>query len=375
MANEYIAKTFHGLEPILAQELKDLGASNIEILNRAVAFEGDDLLLYRANLSLRTALRIMQPLRVESVETADQLYEVARSTNWQRWFSEKQTFAVHSTIDKTPNFNNSMIVSLKVKDAIADQFTDMKGSRPFVERENPDIRIEVHIFKDRCTISIDSTGDSLHKRGYRTGGHIAPLNELLAAAMVKYSGWTPDQTLIDPMCGSGTIITEAALIAKNISPNIKRENFSFTHWKHFDKKLFERAWLDARGAERSFDGKIIGYDINKQAIQEARDNVARAGVDEDVRLSTADFFSKEPPKEAGMLIFNPPYGERLQPNEEIFSFYKNIGNQLKQQYKGWTAWLICGNFDALRKIGLRPEVKHELFNGAIECDFAQYKMY
>lgn len=374
---QYIAKTFAGLEDLLVQELVDLGAENIKKLTRAVSFEADLELLYRANLSLRTALRIIRPLLVHTkVRTANDLYEFARSVNWLRWFNENQTFAVHSVVEQAENFNNSMLVSLKVKDAIADQFRQYKGERPSIDKETPDIRIEVHLFRETCTLSIDTSGEALYKRGYRTGGHQAPLNEILAAALVLKSGWDGSTTLLDPMCGSGTILTEAAMIAHKIAPNLKRDDFAFKKFKSYDAPLYDKVWLEEKDKIVSdIEGAIIGYDINRNAIIEARENVTNAGVDESIRLSTGDFFEKMPPKDAGIIICNPPYGERITVSEEIMSFYKKMGDQFKQQYQGWTAWVLSGNMEAAKNIGLKPTKKMQVFNGAIPCSFAKYEMY
>lgn len=373
----YIAKTFAGLEPLLAEELKALGAQNIKALTRAVMFDGDTALLYRANIALRTCLRIVQPLLVnEHVRNAQDLYEFARSVNWLRWFNEKQTFAVNSVVDKAEAFNNSMLVSLKVKDAIADQFRQYKGDRPNVDKDNPDVRIDVHLHDRRCTLSIDSSGEPLYKRGYRQGGHAAPLNEILAAAMVMFSGWDGSTTLLDPMCGSGTILTEAAMIAHHIAPNLKRDNFAFQRWKNYDAELYDKIWLEEKNKiQPDIEGSIIGFDINKNAIFEARANVTAANVDESIRLGTGDFFEKLPPKNPGIIISNVPYGERITTDAAILDFYKQLGDTLKQQYQGWNAWILSGNPEAIKNIGLKPTKKHNLFNGSIACSYAKYEMY
>jgi len=378
--NKYIAKTFAGLEQLLAQELTDIGASNIEILTRAVAFEAEDALLYKANMCLRTALRIIHPILEEKVQTVEDLYKMAKAINWTRFFTEKQTIAVHSVVDRNPNFNNTMIASLKAKDAIVDQFRDLKGSRPSVDKENPDIRIDVHIFKDRCTLSIDTSGDALHKRGYRQTTHPAPLNEITAAALVMWSGWDcQNQTFLDLMCGSGTILAEAALIAAQAAPNLNRENFGFQRWKNYDAKLHEKMWVELRQKVNMDNiAKIIGCDIDKRAINDARQHISNAGIDELVRLSVADAFQKDFSAETpGTLIFNPPYGERLslgdQQNET--AFYKQIGDMLKQRFKGWTAWILGGNQEAMKRVGLKATSKQIVFNGSIECVFAKYELY
>jgi putative N6-adenine-specific DNA methylase len=378
--HDYIAKTFAGLEPLLAQELKDLGAQNIQKLTRAVAFQGDESLMYRCNLSLRTALRIIQPIAVETVQSANQLYEFARAINWTRFFNPNDTFAINSVIDKNPNFNNNMIVSLKVKDAIVDQFRDLKGDRPNVDKENPSIRIEVHLQNDRCTLAVDTSGDSLHKRGYRIGGHAAPLNEIVGAALVLWSGWNPETPLVDFMCGTGTILTEAAMIGANISPNLNRDKFSFQNWKNFDRKLYDKVWLEEKAKARpNTDLRLYGNDLNYRACVEARETITNAGADDYVRITNLDYRHKDPPKDAGMIITNPPYGERLKlgtgTDFEMFDFYKELGDVFKQKYKGWTAWVLSGNLDAMKKVGLKASQKHHVYNGALECTYNKYEMY
>lgn len=378
--HDYIAKTFAGLEPLLAQELKDLGAQNIQKLTRAVAFQGDESLMYRCNLSLRTALRIIQPIAVETVQNANQLYEFARAINWTRFFNPNDTFAINSVIDKNPNFNNNMIVSLKVKDAIVDQFRDLKGDRPSVDKENPDIRIEVHLQNDRCTLAIDTSGESLHKRGYRVGGHAAPLNEIVGAALVLWSGWNPETPLVDFMCGTGTILTEAAMIGANISPNLKRDKFTFQNWKNFDRKLYDKVWLEEKAKARpDADLRLYGNDLNYRACVEARETITNAGADDYVRITNLDYRHKDLPKDVGMIITNPPYGERLKlgtgTDFEMFDFYKELGDVFKQKYKGWTAWVLSGNLDAMKKVGLKASQKHMVYNGALECTYNKYEMY
>ncbi len=378
--NKYIAKTFAGLEQLLAQELHDIGASDIQILTRAVAFEADDALLYKANMCLRTALRIIHPILEEQVQTVEDLYKMAKSINWTRFFTEKQTIAVHSVVDRNPNFNNTMIASLKAKDAIVDQFRDLKGSRPSVDKDNPDIRIDVHIFKDRCTLSIDTSGDALHKRGYRQTNHQAPLNEITAAALVMWSDWDyNNQTFLDIMCGSGTILAEAALIATQAAPNLNRETFGFQRWKNYDAKLHEKMWVELRQKVNMDNiAKIIGCDIDKRAINDARQNIANAGIDELVRLSVADAFQKDFSTEtAGTLIFNPPYGQRLSLGDaqDETAFYKQIGDLLKQRFKGWSAWILGGNPEAMKRVGLKAARKQTVYNGSIECVFAKYELY
>ncbi len=375
LMNEYIAKTFHGLETVLEKELIALGATNTKVLKRAVAFEGDQALLYKANLHLRTALRILHPLATEQVRNQNQLYAFANSINWLRWFTTEETFAVSANVFQAEEFNNSAFVALKVKDAIVDQFRKFKGSRPSIDKENPAIRIDVHLYKEKCTISIDSSGESLHRRGYRTPGHRAPLNEVLAAGMILLSGWDLDTPLIDPFCGSGTILVEAGLYAHNIAPNIHRKFFGFAYWKNFDAKLWDKIWLEARANERDFDGVIIGSDISKKIISFAREHVTNAGVDECIRLSAKPFDDRTVPQgKGGTLITNPPYGERMN-FVDVEELYGQIGDKLKSDYQGYTAWIISSLEKFNRYIGLRPSQKMVLFNGGLECRFLKYELY
>ncbi|WMX15079.1 THUMP domain-containing protein [Aureispira sp. CCB-E] len=374
MTNEYIAKTFLGLEGVLEKELQDLGAKRTKKLSRAVAFDADTALLYKANLHLRTALRILHPLDTETVKNQNQLYNFAHSINWLRWFTPKQTFAVRAKTIKAPAFNNSTFVALKVKDAIVDQFRRLGGARPSIDKNTPDILIDVIVFNDKCTISIDSSGESLHRRGYRESGHRAPLNEVLAAGMVLLSGWDINTPLIDPFCGSGTILTEAATYAYNIAPNIKREKFGFSAWKNFDAKLWEQVWLEAKVAKRDFEGTIIGSDISPKIIQHAREHVVAAGVDDCIRLSSKDFTERRIPKGPGTIIANPPYGERLT-FADVEALYQAIGDKLKTDCAGYNAWLISSVKNFNRFIGLRPSKKIQLFNGGLECQYMKFEMY
>ena len=337
--DNYIAKTFQGLEPVLAEELRGLGALNVQELKRAVSFDADKALLYKANMALRTALHILLPLAIEKVRNQDELYQAVRSINWNRWFNVNQTYAVRAIVNNSEAFNTPIIVALKTKDAIADQFRQIKGERPSVDKDNPDIEIHIHIFGTQCTISIDSSGSSLHRRGYRTGGHPAPLNEVLAAGMVLLSGWDKNSPLVDFMCGSGTILTEAALIAANKAPNLRRKKFSFHYWKNFDEELFNKASGELIEAETEFDNWIYGSDIEAKSIKEARQNILAAGVDDMVRISQADFRERTAPKEPGTVIINPPYGERIKP-ADLELMYKEIGDCLKQKYSGYNAWIL-----------------------------------
>lgn len=371
---QYIAKTFQGLEEVLAEELKNLGAQNIIKLKRAVSFDADQLTMYKANMALRTALHILHPIAVEKVNNADNLYSLVKSINWLRWFRKEQTYAVRAIVNNNDAFNTPLFAALKTKDAIADLFRQLTGERPNIDKDNPDVEIYVHISGQQCTISVDSSGPSLHRRGYRSGGHAAPLNEVLAAGMVLLSGWDKQSPLVDFMCGSGTILAEAALIAANKAPNLRRKVFGFHYWKNFSPELFLQARSELMEAEIEWENWIYGSDIDGRAIREARQNIEAAGIDDIVRISQGDFREKEATATPGTVIINPPYGERLKP-EDVEALYKEIGDTLKQKYKGYNAWILSSNPDAVKRIGLRAAERLVLFNGALECRFLKYELY
>ena len=371
---QYIAKTFQGLEEVLAEELKNLGAQNIIKLKTAVSFDADQLTMYKANMALRTALHILHPIAVEKVNNADNLYSLVKSINWLRWFRKEQTYAVRAIVNNNDAFNTPLFAALKTKDAIADLFRQLTGERPNIDKDNPDVEIYVHISGQQCTISVDSSGPSLHRRGYRSGGHAAPLNEVLAAGMVLLSGWDKQSPLVDFMCGSGTILAEAALIAANKAPNLRRKVFGFHYWKNFSPELFLQARSELMEAEIEWENWIYGSDIDGRAIREARQNIEAAGIDDIVRISQGDFREKEAPTTPGTVIINPPYGERLKP-EDVEALYKEIGDALKQKYKGYNAWILSSNPDAVKRIGLRAAERLVLFNGALECRFLKYELY
>lgn len=373
--NEYVAKTLQGLEGVLEQELLELGAKETKKLSRAVSFKGDMKLLYAANLNVRTALRILHPISTHTVRNQQDLYDAAfDNIDWSEWFDVKQTISINALAFKNDAFNNSGFIALKVKDAIVDQFRKKTGIRPSVDKVNPDIILDVLIFKDQCTFSIDSSGESLHRRGYRDSGHRAPLNEVLAAGMVLLSGWDLQTPLIDPFCGTGTILVEAALYAHNIAPHIQRERFGFESWKNFDKKLWDKVWMEARANERSFEGVLIGSDISTPVIEHARQHVAVAKVDECIRLSVKEFSHRNVPQGPGTMLTNPPYGERLT-YSDVEVLYKNVGDKLKADYTDYNAWIISAVKNFNRFIGLRPSKKMILFNGGLECQFMKFEMY
>lgn len=372
MEFKIIAKTFQGLEEVLAKEVTALGANNIEIGNRMVCFTGDQEMLYRANFCLRTAVRVLKPIKEFTATDADEVYDVVKSMDWDSIMDVKNTFLIDSVVF-SDKFRHSKFVAYRVKDGIADYFREKYDSRPNVSISNPDFRINVHISETQVCISLDSSGESLHKRGYRTGTVPAPLNEVLAAGMIMMTGWDGECDLIDPFCGSGTILVEAALIARNIYPGLFREEFGFERWKDFDEELLERIYNDD-SQERDFDHKIYGYDINRNAVSIALDNVRSAGVNKIVEVEQGDIYDFEKPDRPAIMITNPPYGERLDP-DDLTDLYKTLGSRLKQNFAGNDAWVISAHEECFAAIGFRPSTKIALYNGSIPCEFRKYQVF
>ena len=369
---ELVAKTFHGLEEILAKELTELGASNIEIGNRMVAFTGDKALMYKANFCLRTAIRILKPIKHFKANTADEVYDNIKSIAWENYLDNTKSFAVDAVVFSN-EFRHSKFVAYKVKDAIVDYFRDQTGERPSVRINNPDVLLNIHIAEDRCTLSLDSSGESLHRRGYRQEAVEAPLNEVLAAGMILMTGWKGECDLIDPMCGSGTIPIEAALIARNIAPGVFRKEFAFEKWVDFDQDLFDSIYNDD-SQEREFNHKIYGYDNNPKANEIAIRNVKAAGLSKEIELKLQPFQQFDQPKEKSIIITNPPYGERIS-TDDLLGLYKMIGERLKHAFAGNDAWILSYRDECFDQIGLKPSVKIELYNGALECQFRKYQLF
>lgn len=369
---ELIAKTFQGLEEVLAQELTELGASNIEIGRRMVSFTGDKAMMYRANFCLRTAIRILKPIKHFSAKTADEVYEAVKSIEWENYLDNMSSFAVDAVVFSN-EFRHSKFVAYKVKDAIVDYFREKTGNRPSVRINNPDVSFNIHVAEDQCTLSLDSSGESLHRRGYRQEQVEAPLNEVLAAGMILMTGWRGECDLIDPMCGSGTIPIEAALIARNIAPGVFRKEFGFEKWKDFDQELFDSIYNDD-SQEREFNHKIYGYDNNPKANEIATHNVKAAGVTKDVILKIQPFQQFEQPVEKSIIITNPPYGERIS-SGDLLDLYQMIGERLKHAFIGNDAWILSYRDECFDQIGLKPSVKIPLFNGALECQFRKYQLF
>lgn len=370
-----LAKTFKGLEEVLAGELTRLGANNIALGRRAVSFSGDKALLYRANLWLRTASRVLIPIASFRATDADAVYAQAKNIEWELYMDADTTFVIDATV-YSETFKHSRYVTYKVKDAIADRFNEREGRRPSVRLTEPDLYINVHIADETVTISLDSSGESLHKRGYRESNTEAPINEALAAGMLLLAGWDGQSDLYDPMCGSGTILIEAALIAKNIPPGIYRKKFAFETWRDFDKDLFEAIYNDDT-QERAFKHTIYGSDAGFYALQMAERNIKRASMQDcitlrQIRLEEIRHDGGTP---GALVMMNPPYGQRLGQQRDIIALYKNIGTALKFQFTGARAWVISSNEEAMKNIGLKPQQKLHLMNGELDCQFNEYALF
>lgn len=368
-----VAKTLYGLEEVLMEELRTIGATEIKPLRRAVMYKGGLDVMYKSNLLLRTAQKILKPIATFEVHNDKQLYSKVKAMRWPDYFSIDQTFAIDGTTQGEV-FTHSKYVALKTKDAIVDKFRDQFGRRPNVESNFPDIRINIHISNTTCTVSMDSSGVQLGRRGYRKEQVEAPISETLAAGIILLSKWDRKKPFLDPMCGSGTFPIEAALIAANIPPG-KNFKFSFENWDDFDKPLWEKIKSEADQHIVPITTKITGMDNDLNALKISRQNAINAGVENDITFIENDFLANTPELDIGQIIMNPPYGERLKSQEEIIPFYKEIGTALKHHYNGWDAWIISGNIDALKFIGLRPSRKIKLFNGPIESRLEKFELY
>ena len=372
MEFELIAKTFMGLEPVLAQELTKLGANNVQIGRRMVSFTGDKEMMYRANFQLHTAIRILKPIKHFKAWSAEDVYNEVKKIDWSQYIMKGKTFVVDSVV-YSDEFRNSKFVSYKVKDAIVDQFREATGDRPNISISNPDIRLHIHIAEDNATLCLDSSGESLHRRGYRQETVEAPLNEVLAAGMILMTGWKGDTDFIDPMCGSGTLIIEAALIAQNISPGVFRKEYAFEKWPDYDADLFDSIYNDD-SEEREFAHHIYGYDVDMKAVNTAILNVKAAGLSKVITVKQQDFKDFTKPSEKSIMITNPPYGERIStPN--LLGTYKMIGEKLKKDFAGNEAWVLSYREECFEQIGLKPSIKIPVFNGSLECEFRKYVMF
>ena len=368
-----IAKTFFGFEEILAKELQLLGAQEVEQGIRMVSFKGDKGFMYKANLSLRTALKILKPIYYFRANNEEALYKGISGINWANYMNSNQTFVIDTTVH-SDYFKHSQFVSQKSKDAIVDQFRNKTGQRPSVDKDYPDLRINIHIDKDQVSVALDTSGNSLHQRGYKTATNIAPINEVLAAGMIMLSGWDGQGDFLDPMCGSGTILAEAAMIACNIPANINRKEFAFEKWNDWDNDLFDRIVDASLKKVRKFHYTIKGYDKAPSAVAKAKDNIKNANLEEYITIQEKNFFDTKKETSGPLhMVFNPPYGERL--DIEMERFYREIGDTLKQNYPGTNAWFITANLEALKFVGLKPSRKIKLFNGSLEARLVKYEMY
>lgn len=372
----FIAKTIFGLEEVVAAELRKLGARDVELLNRAVKFSGDKGMMYKANLCLRTALRVLVPVAQFDVQDEKSFYEGMKSINWEDYISVDDSIAI-DTVLNTDLFTHTQFISQKAKDAIVDQFREKHDKRPDVNLDRPVLRINLHIFENTCSVALDSSGDSLHKRGYRDQTNLAPLNEVLAAGLVLLTGWDRARNLVDPMCGSGTILTEAAMFTANIPPGYYRTEFGFMLWKKylaFDEELYNTIYEAIISRISSEPASILGGELSHNVARKAKENVKLARVEDLVHIKEADISDFIPPEGGGVVIMNPPYGERMD-KDDIFLLYKKIGDAFKKNFTGYDCWLITSNMDALKYVGLRASRKIKIFNGPLECRFVKYEMY
>jgi putative N6-adenine-specific DNA methylase len=368
-----VAKTFFGFEELLAKELTQLGAQQVELGTRMVSFVGDKGFMYKANLALRTAIKILKPIKTFKAYNDKSLYDGMMKIDWSEYMNEHQTFVFETTLH-SEHFNHSQFVALKSKDAVVDQFRERTGKRPNIDKDFPDVRLHIHIDRDICTVSLDTSGESLHRRGYKSATNIAPINEVLAAGMLLLSGWDGQSHFLDPMCGSGTILAEAAMIACNIPANINRKEFAFEKWSDWDSELFDKVLESLLKKTREFHYTITGYDKAPSAVTKAKDNIKNANLDEYITVKQANFFDSEKTTEGPLhMVFNPPYGERL--DIDLERFYREIGDTLKQSYPNTNAWFITANLEALKFVGLKPSRKIKLFNGKLEARFVKYEMY
>ncbi|WP_324678023.1 THUMP domain-containing class I SAM-dependent RNA methyltransferase [Hymenobacter sp. GOD-10R] len=372
------ATTQFGLEEVLANELRQLGATIDRVGQRAVEFSGNKQLLYEAVLWCRTAMRILKPFAGFYARDERALYREVNRVDWQQFIQPDQTFAITAVVNKS-SFEHSLFVAQLTKDAIVDQFRDRTGQRPSVDVKNPDIRLHLHMLENEVTLSLDAAGDSLHRRGYRQGTNVAPLNEVLAAGLLLLTGWDGHKTLIDPMCGSGTLLTEAALIAQRIAPGLYHQGkFGFENWPDFDQALWESVRLDARQARLEEPQAYLGgSDLSGEFINLARQNVAAADLEDFIRLSVRDVKDAKAParEEPGIVIMNPPYGERIGEETEMAALYKTIGDTLKSGFQGYDAYVFTGNLEAAKRIGLKTSRRIPLYNGPIDCRLLKYELY
>jgi putative N6-adenine-specific DNA methylase len=365
--------TFFGLEEILARELMQLGGKNVQPFKRGVSVVGDLGFLYKANLCLHTALKVIVPIYRFSAANEHELYERIKEIGWEDFLSNTDSLMVESVLN-SETFTHSQFVSQKIKDGIVDRFREKTGKRPDVDLLRPIFKLYVHVFRNEVSLNIDSSGDPLYKRGYRADINEAPMKEVLAAGLVKLSGWEKHLLLIDGMCGAGTIGIEAALWANNIPPGYYRNNFAFMLWRNFDEKMYDTIFESSVGKIKEDKVEIICNELDQFTFRKAKSNTVNAKVDDVVTCLNQDFFDLVPSRQAGVVILNPPYGERI-PVEEIEKLYKEIGNKLKKDFQNFSAWIITSSPEAIKSIGLRPSRRIQVYNGSLECRYLKFELY
>ena len=371
----YIAKTLFGLENVLAQEIEEIGGENIEVLNRAVKFKASQKVFYKANMWLRTAISLLLPIKNFPARNEDELYREIKKIRWEDYFTVDQTFSITGTVSNS-RISHSKYAALKTKDAIVDRFREKYRKRPSVEKYTPDLKVNLHIYKDQATLSLDSSGEPLSRRGYRADSiHVAPLNEVLAAGMILMTGWKGETPLIDPFCGSGTIPIEAAMIAHGIPPNLVRTNYCFMNWNDFSEEIWEEVQDEADDIKLKKGVEIFGFDLSernvRQAVKNSMNSVVPAGL---IQFEARDFSHGWKPEKSGTIITNPPYGERID-RHDVIELYSMIGDRLKQDFEGFNAWILTSSVLGMKNVGLRTARKIHLLNGALECKFLKYEMY
>ena len=369
-----IAKTFYGFEEILSEELLKLGAQKIIKGNRNVSFYGDKGFMYKSNISLRTALKIIKPIKEFKFKDIDEYYKKIYEIKWEDYLDFNSSFLINSVVFNSKIFNNSKFTSLKAKDAIVDRFRNKFKNRPSINSFNPELKIEIHVNRNFCTISLDSSGESLHKRGYKQYNSAAPLNEVLAAGIILMSAWDKKSDLLDPMCGTGTFLIEAAMIARNIAPNLNRMAFAFEKWKDWDNELFEKIEESVKSKEIEFENKLYGFDISSAMIKKAEKNIEISDLGVDIEIVKKDFLTSiKTDNDKLHVLINPPYDKRI--SADVNQLYKKIGDTLKNNYLYSDVWIITANLEAIKSIGLKSSKKIKLFNANLESRLLNYKIY
>jgi putative N6-adenine-specific DNA methylase len=373
--NNYFATVARGLEPIAAQELERLGAIDVRPEFTGVHFAGDRALLYRVNLWARTIFRVLVPIKEFYCSSPEMLYKEVQKISWDQYLQFHNTLAVDCT-GSNQKLNHTHFTALQVKNAIVDQQRSQSGKRSSIDIENPDLLINVHIHQDRCILSLDSSGTSLHRRGYRPAMGLAPLKETLAAAILDMAEWDASLPFLDPLCGSGTLPIEAGLKALNIAPGLFRQKFGFFSWSDFDEHLWQELLDEAKNSRKLDLNEIIsGSDRDDDVLTQARANAERCGIGHKITFTQTDLSQLEAPTDCGILICNPPYGERLGDARELGDLYKMLGDVFKQRFKGWTAFILTGNKELAKKVGLKASRRIPVYNGSLACTLLKYELY